>query len=638
MRVYKQQYKKIKSNWRIGFIITLLAIIIYAVFMMVSFEPGHAVQGKTDLSTVPFEQDEIVPLDGEWEFYWNQLLTPQDFDGEKSPQIDAFMKAPGTWKGLYPKNGVATYRLRLKYPATLKDPALKTYGITTAYKLYANGKLLLEVGKVSTDPTIFEDGHGGYIVELPKDQEELELIIQVGNLNYDKGGLRESPKFGSKKVMEQKRMTQLVLLLFFSSGIFIFALYYLVIFLIDIKNKTALLFSMLCFVTAMRSILWGETPVLIFSDKIPSDVITFINYLTGFNLMPIMILFILSLFPLDHKKLLSWFVLLPNLFFDGLLFTSPEFMSSFTGILYVLILVQMIYIIMVMSLAVVHKRENSLLMFVAICIFLVTVFQGILLYTARGKVNIHYMFIYGNFAVIMAMSIVQARVQANTHKKLILYNETLVEADRLKDRIMETEMSFLQAQIKPHFLYNALDAIANVCEEDGEKASELIIDLSIYLRSSLEFNSINKMVRLEKELEFVSTYFNIEQARFGSKIGLLKEMEISLDYQIPAFILQPLVENAVRHGISKRQSGGRVILRGKQLLERVRIEIEDDGVGIEAEKLEHLLEHDNKDQGVGLQNIHHRLLSLYGKGLEIKSEEGVGTCVIIEIPKGVEER
>lgn len=617
-----------------GFIITLIALMMLAISMMVSSGPGHAVHGKADLSNVHFEQGDVVTLDGQWEFYWNQLLTPEDFEGEKTPQIDMYIKTPGTWKGLYPKNGVATYRMRLKYPKTLKDPALKTYGITTAYKLYANGKLILEVGKVSADPATFKDGQGEYIVELPKDQQEIELIIQVANLNFDKGGLRESPVFGSKKVIEQKRTTQLALQLFFSSGIFIFAFYYLVLFLLEKKNKTALLFSMLCIVTATRSMLWGETPVLIFSDKIPFDVIAFINYLTGFNLIPIMILFILSLFPLDYKKVLSYIVLLPTLFFNALLFTSPEFMSSFTGLLYILILAQMLYVIWIMIKAVVNKRDNSLIMFVAICIFILTVIQGILRYTALGRVNIHYMFIYGNFAVIMAMSIVQAREQAKTKKKLILYNETLVEADRLKNRIMETEMAFLQAQIKPHFLYNALDAIANVCEEDGEKASELIVDLSIYLRNSLEFNSLNKMVRLEKELEFVDTYFNIEQARFGQKIRLFKEVEISLDVQIPAFILEPLVENAVRHGISKRQSGGRVTIRGKQLQEGVRIEVEDDGVGIEAEKLDHLLEHDRKDQGVGIQNIHHRLLSIYGKGLEIKSEEGVGTCVIVVIPNG----
>jgi two-component system LytT family sensor kinase len=232
------------------------------------------------------------------------------------------------------------------------------------------------------------------------------------------------------------------------------------------------------------------------------------------------------------------------------------------------------------------------------------------------------------------MSFIQARQQADVYKKLILYNEKLVEADILKDKIMETEMSFLQAQIKPHFLYNALSAIANVCQKDGKNASQLIMDLATYLRRSLEFNSLNKMITIEKELEFINTYFNIEQARFGEKIQLIKEIEVPLNYEIPVLILEPLVENAVRHGISKKQVGGRVILRVMKLPEGIGFEIEDDGIGIQGEKLAVLLSEERKDQTVGLLNIHHRLLRLYGRGLEISSVVGVGTCVKIVIPEG----
>jgi len=317
-----------------------------------------------------------------------------------------------------------------------------------------------------------------------------------------------------------------------------------------------------------------------------------------------------------------------------LLLTPPQFMSSFTNYLYVLILLQMIYIMGVLIKAVLHKRDNAILMFIAIYVFVLTILVDILHYKGIGGIIVSYMFLYGNFAVITAMSFVQARQQANTHKMLILYNENLVEADILKDRIMATELSFLQAQIKPHFLYNALNAIANVCEKDGAKAGKLIVDLAIYLRGSLEFNHLDNMASLEKELEFINTYFNVEQARFGPKIQLLKEIKIPLDYQLPVLILQPLVENAVRHGISKKQGGGRVSVKVIPLEVGIGIEIEDDGIGIEGEKLALLLSEVRKDQGVGLLNIHHRLLKLYGRGLDIGSEVGRGTCVRLVIPEG----
>jgi two-component system, LytTR family, sensor kinase len=348
-----------------------------------------------------------------------------------------------------------------------------------------------------------------------------------------------------------------------------------------------------------------------------------------------MILFVISIYPLEYKKKILSLILLPTLFFEVLLLlTPPGFMSSFTNYLYILVLLQMMYIINILIKAVLRKRDNAILMFIAIGVFILTIIGDILHYQGIGGINISYLFLYGNFAVIIAMSYVQAKQQATTHQKLVLYYENLVEANKLKDKIMATEMSFLQAQIKPHFLYNALNAIANVCEKDGKTAGKLIIDLAIYLRGSLEFNHLDKKVTIEKELEFVDTYFNIEQARFGQKIQLLKEIAIPLDYPIPVLILQPLVENAVRHGISKKQDGGRVIVRVMKLEDGIGIEIEDDGVGIVAENLVVLLSEERNNQGVGLLNIHHRLLRLYGIGLDISSEVGSGTCVRLVIPEG----
>lgn len=637
----KKAVKRFGLTWRIVLIISFIALMLFATVRMVSPDSGLVAHGKADLSSVDFQQDELVLLNGQWEFYWNRLLTPKDFRAVQPPQMNSFMKVPGTWndpkagtKG-YSNLGVATYRLSLNYPLTLKDPALRIQNVTTAYKLYVNGLLMAEVGKVSTQPSDFKNNEKLLIVDLPKGTQELELIVQVANLNYARGGLRQGPIFGSKQVLERQKAILLALQLFFIGSVFVFSIYYFLLFLLQTNNKTALLFSMLCFITALRSLIWGEVPIAILFPDLSYGVRAYINYLTGYNLIPIVILFVLSIYPLEFNKQISGLLLLPTLFFDGLLLlTPPEFMSSFTNYLYVLILLQMIYLIGILIIAVLHKRDNAILMYIAICVFVLSIIQDILHYKGLGGINVSYMFLYGNFAVIIAMSFVQAKRHATDYKTLMMYNENLVEADRLKDIIMATEMSFLQAQIKPHFLYNALNAIANVCEKDGTKASKLIIDLAIYLRGSLEFNHLDKMVTIEKELEFIDTYFNIEQARFGQKIQLLKEIKIPLDYQLPVLVLQPLVENAVRHGISKKQEGGRVSVRVTAFEEGVRIEIEDDGIGIDEGKLALLLSGKRKDQGVGLLNIHLRLLRLYGRGLDISSEVGRGTCVGLVIAEG----
>lgn len=631
---------KSHQNWRIIFIILFIAFMGFSIFMMYSPNSGPAYKGKVDLSSIDFKQNELVELNGQWEFYWDRLLTPEDFASEHIPQMNSFMKVPGSWNDkvagtkIYPNHGVATYRLRLNYPARIKDPALSIKTVCSAYKLFANGKLITEVGKVSDKPSDFNGDYKQLVVDLPNDKQEIELVFQVANLRYIRGGLRDSLVFGSKQVLEQQKLRLLAVQLLFIGCVFGFGIYYFIIFILQRKNKTALILSILCLITALRAFVWGETPLMIFFPKMPIGYGIFINYLTEYNLIPLIILFVISIYPLDYTKKALCFMFLPMLFFEALLLAPDGFRASFNVYFYILLLLQMIYVLGILIKAVLRKRDNAELLLIAIGIFVLTIVSFMFTYKGIGSISLSYLFLYGNFIVILAMSYIQARLEANTHEKLILYNDKLIESDRLKDKIMATEMSFLQAQIKPHFLYNALNAIANVCEKDGEKAGKLIIDLAIYLRGSLEFNNLDKMTTIEKELELVDTYFNIEQARFGEKIQLHKEIEIPIDDQIPVLILQPLVENAVRHGISKKTGGGTVSVRMKKTCEGIHFEIEDDGVGIDDEKMGMLLRENKIGRGVGLSNIHNRLLRLYGRGLDISSEVGHGTCVRIVIPEG----
>ena len=149
----------------------------------------------------------------------------------------------------------------------------------------------------------------------------------------------------------------------------------------------------------------------------------------------------------------------------------------------------------------------------------------------------------------------------------------------------------------------------------------------MYLRESLAFNEIDKITTLENELQFVNNYFNIEKARFGEKIKLIKKINAPLNKGIPALMLQPLVENAVRHGISKKVDGGTVEIIITEKDNGLLIEIKDDGVGIKKEKLDNLLDENTKAKSIGLLNIQARLLRLYEKGLEIESKVREGTTV-----------
>lgn len=197
---------------------------------------------------------------------------------------------------------------------------------------------------------------------------------------------------------------------------------------------------------------------------------------------------------------------------------------------------------------------------------------------------------------------------------------------------ISNESAFLQAQIKPHFLYNALNVIAVLCRVDSEKARDLVLDLSSYMRHSFDFKNLTKYVTFEEELEFVRAYIRIEQARFKDRLNVLYEIDDTEGLRLPPLLLQPLVENAIRHGIRKSETGRTVILRVKNQNECYRFEVEDDGAGMTSDKLETIMTQ-QESGGVGLANIQKRLKMLYGTQLLIESRQGAGTKVTVTLPK-----
>lgn len=209
---------------------------------------------------------------------------------------------------------------------------------------------------------------------------------------------------------------------------------------------------------------------------------------------------------------------------------------------------------------------------------------------------------------------------------------TLIELNVSMSKALKAEVAFLQAQIKPHFLFNTLNTISYLCTKDGAKASQLLDHLSLYLRNSFEFKSMDTLIQLSQELEFVNTYVEIEKVRFGERLQTKLDLKSNmLSVKIPPLILQPLVENAVQHGVMKKMAGGLVKVSVKQTGSNIEFCVTDNGVGISASRQEYLLI-EGGDRGVGLRNVHQRLRSLYGTGLHIKSVEGQGTEIRFNIP------
>jgi len=204
-------------------------------------------------------------------------------------------------------------------------------------------------------------------------------------------------------------------------------------------------------------------------------------------------------------------------------------------------------------------------------------------------------------------------------------------------KAVDLEVAFLQSQIKPHFLYNALNSIAASSYTDIERARSLTTDLADYLRGSFRFSNLQKRVSFREELSLIRSYVKIEQARFKERIRVEFDIAENLhDVRIPPLLIQPLVENAIRHGIGNRLEGGTVNISayGTDDGEHYVFVVADDGVGMERERLKRPLSRPGDDGpgGVGLLNINKRLKYEYGTELQIDSEPGRGTTVTVRIP------
>ncbi len=210
----------------------------------------------------------------------------------------------------------------------------------------------------------------------------------------------------------------------------------------------------------------------------------------------------------------------------------------------------------------------------------------------------------------------------------------VAELGRARTRAMEAELRALRAQISPHFIYNSLGAIASFVRTDPERARELLLEFADFTRYSLRQGG--PFTTLAEELRNVERYLVLEQARFGERlqVSLLIAPEV-LPVRIPYLAVQPLVENAVRHGLATKEGVGHVTITASDQGSEAEISIDDDGVGASPESVQRILDGVSRADSIGLGNVDARLRQIYGDdfGLVVETAEGAGTRVSFRVPK-----
>lgn len=210
----------------------------------------------------------------------------------------------------------------------------------------------------------------------------------------------------------------------------------------------------------------------------------------------------------------------------------------------------------------------------------------------------------------------------------------LADLDSSKNQLMEAEVRALRAQISPHFIYNSLNAIASFIHTDPPRARELVVEFADFTRYS--FRRHGDFTTLADELKAIDRYLLLERARFGERLQVSLQIgpEV-LSTAVPYLSLQPLVENAVRHGLEQKDGTGHIEIRAHDAGPNAEVTIEDDGVGIDPEHLRAVLGGHAASEHVGLRNVDARLRQVYGddNGLVIETAPGAGTLITMRVPK-----
>jgi len=603
--------------------VLLLCLLQFGCSPATSITRSAASGGTIDLSRLDFDQGGITTLDGDWQFYWNQLLSYDDL----STQIpDTLASVPDTWDNYFlsdtplPAFGYATYRLHVitSLPSGT-ELGLWINNFSSAYNLFIDGDLVSSNGRVAMNANeeIGQYDSRAVYFEIPGD--EFDIVIQVSNFHYARGGVWYNLILGSAdSVRDYDTHKSFVAAAQFGILMIVF-LYCISVYLLLRELKINLIFGFLCFFLALfldalnMTYLWKLFPTL------SIDAYVFIWYSSGIWATFLLVAYFAEIFRSRFSSVAAKVFLVLTAGFQLLHIVAP--VSIYTACFGPLNVVPQMYlyipefacILIMLCIRLRDMKRVALLNIFGIALLVAAFIHDSLYYTHIASYNTGELSQYGAIAVLLIQLIYQAK-----------------RTREYRDNTVNAELKFLRAQINPHFLYNSMNTFISISRYDPDTARNLMANFSEYLRKRFDIKGTGQLAPLKEEIKLAQAYLNIEQARFEDRIDVRFDLPELQDVMVPACMLQPVVENAVIHGILPKPQGGRIDVKVERSADTLHFSVRDDGVGMDAQMIRQVVKSDT--DGVGLANISQRLYALYRKKLTIVSTIGDGTTVSWDVP------
>lgn len=581
----------------------------------------HAEKGFLDLSQWQFEKP--ISLSGQWEFYPNKLLLPADFLSQKFSAESSYLKVPGPWNSAMNEQGygVGTYRLRIKLSPDTYMLGIKSEVIRSAHKLYINGELLHTDGMVGLSASEHQMRNIPEATYFKQKGGTLDILIQASNFDRDMGGITQNLILGN-----QVQITKLQLVnygLDFSGVLLliIFGFYQIWLYF-TVKPIKGFIYSGLLPIFAGITTAFRNQKIMgIFVQSYSMEWFYRCQFISAAIAVTFMALLIYEMGRTSAQKRIMQVYIGLSILYSTYVMIVPYRLHSKYEIAYWLVIIGLNIVMVIESVRYglkykwLHQEKKIMLTLVlGVSFAILGQFDAILYYFGmRSNMVLNYL-----------SSLIFIFVLTTFYKQQYQLSELrIAEAEQ---ELLKSEIAFLQAQIEPHFVFNALNTVVSFCYVEPLKAASLLRDLSKYLRFTFDSERFHRQATIEMELEATHAYINIEKARFGDRLEVKFNCEKELlNAEVPFLLLQPLVENAIKHGVMKRERGGEVEVMIGHIGKQLYISVSDNGVGMTVDPT-------FEAYGVGLKNIKKRIDMIQGAGIHIDSYLDKKTEVQLYLP------
>lgn len=584
----------------------------------------HAEKGELDLSKWNLDEDGNIWVNGEWEFYWDRFLSYRDLQTMKPEQ---YVDVPRSWNEYeingksFSGQGYATYRIHVTTDLPKGTRlGLNVRSISSAYNLYINDALVAASGKVGLNETQEIGKYGPQTVFFDTPEKEFDLIIHVSNHQYAKGGVWSGIHIGSAEGIHDFSDLSVGKEIFAIGAMVMLAIFNLIILALRRELRYALYFACFCMLLAMVTDVTGQL-LLLRLIPLPIGSIIYLWHTSLNWTIFFLILFLHELFKSRFSSYVLKTFLVVNIASQILYtLTDTTFYSKTITFSIIMGFMGILCTVIIVAIGIKNGKKDGWLHIASICVVIIVSIHDFLYWSNAFQSEYGEITIFGVYLFVILQLVIEAK-----------------RIKQFSDERNAAELILLQAQIKPHFLYNTLNTIISVSRYDTDSARDLLLNLSNYLRRSFDFKDLSQTVPLKHEIELAQAYVNIERIRFEERLEVNFDVCDEMEMRVPILVLQPIIENAVNHGILPKPEGGIVDVAIKREGNHLTFCVKDNGIGMAAIEQYGDSKH-TFGSGVGLSNVNSRLKTLYGKGIRISSNPGFGTEVSWRIPIDRKER